>query len=167
MTVFSFDALEFRKVLGHYPTGVCVVTTRDEAGNKSGLVVGSFTSISLDPPLVGFFPTKESRTWLRIERAGRFCVNVLSSDQLDLCRRFTGRSDDKFSGLMHGSSPSGMPLLDGIMAWIDCSIQRVVELGDHLLVVGRVEALGKSDDEGSPLLFHKGGYHGTVAMEAY
>lgn len=163
MTDIAFDARDFRTVLGSYPTGVCVVTAQDEAGRRSGLVVGSFTSISLDPPLVGFFPDKRSSTWPAIEQVGRFCVNVLGADQIALCQRFSAKGDDKFAELAHGVSPSGQPLLDDAVAWIDCTIDRVIEVGDHWFVVGAVEALGAQDGR-NPLLFFKGGYHDVVAL---
>ena len=159
------DSALFRSVLGAYPTGVCVITAVDADGARHGLVVGSFTSISLDPPLVGFFPDKRSGTWPKIEGAGRFCVNVLGADQLDLCRRFAARADDKFAELAHGHTPSGQPLLDDAIAWIECAIERVVEVGDHWLVVGAVEALGKRD-EGTPLMFFRGQYHDLADLNA-
>ena len=158
------DPRQFRDVLGSYPTGVCVITAQGADGARHGLVVGSFTSISLDPPLVGFFPDKRSSTWTRIESVGRFCVNVLGSAQVDLCRRFAARGGDKFADLAHGHSPSGQPLLDDAVAWIDCTIERVVEVGDHWLVVGAVEAMGHRD-EGAPLLFFRGGYHDLARLE--
>lgn len=163
MTITTIDPQEFRSVLGSYPTGVCVVTAQTPDGRRLGLVVGSFTSISLDPPLVGFFPDKRSSTWPLIEPVGRFCVNVLGAHQIELCRRFSAKGDDKFVDLAHGASPSGQPLLDDALAWIDCSIERVVEIGDHWLVVGAVEALGTRDGQG-PLLFYRGGYHDAVAL---
>lgn len=159
------DPRRFRDVLGCYPTGVCVITSVDSQGQRLGLVVGSFSSISLDPPLVGFFPDKRSSTWPLIESTGRFCVNVLDAGQLDLCRRFAARGDDKFAGLSHGQSPSGLPLVDDALAWIDCSIERVLDIGDHLLVVGAVEALDKRDD-GTPLMFFRGGYHDLAGLPA-
>ena len=149
------DARLFRDVLGAYPTGVCVVTAQAQDGARHGLVVGSFTSISLDPPLVGFFPDKRSGTWPRIEATGRFCVNVLGADQLALCRRFAARADDKFAELAHGQSPAGLPVLDNAIAWIDCTIERVTEVGDHWLVVGAVEAL-EAVGTRDPLLFFRG-----------
>ncbi|BEV00639.1 flavin reductase family protein [Novosphingobium olei] len=158
------EARQFRDVLGSYPTGVCVITAIGDDGARHGLVVGSFTSISLDPPLVGFFPDKRSTTWARIAPTGRFCVNVLGSDQLDLCRRFASRAEDKFAELAHGHSPSGLPLLDDAVAWIDCAIERVVEVGDHWLVVGAVEALGHRE-AGAPLLFFRGGYHDLAKLD--
>lgn len=157
------DPRTFRDVLGTYPTGVCVITSVDGEGSRTGLVVGSFSSISLDPPLVGFFPDKRSSTWPRIAATGRFCVNVLGSGQLDLCRRFAARAEDKFAELAHGHSPAGLPLLDEALAWIDCTIERIVDIGDHLLVVGSVEALGKRD-EGTPLMFFRGTYHDLTGL---
>jgi flavin reductase (DIM6/NTAB) family NADH-FMN oxidoreductase RutF len=157
------DPRHFRTVLGAYPTGVCVITSVDAQGARTGLVVGSFTSISLDPPLVGFFPDKRSSSWPRIAATGRFCVNVLGADQLDLCRHFASRADDKFAELAHGHSPSGLPLLDNALAWIDCSIERVDDVGDHFLVVGAVEAMD-ARMEGTPLLFFRGQYHDAVEI---
>lgn len=159
------DPVQFRSVLGTYPTGVCVITSVDEHGQRSGLVVGSFTSISLDPPLVGFFPDKRSSTWPRIAATGRFCVNVLGASQIDLCNRFASKADDKFAELAHGHSPSGLPLLDDAIAWIDCTIERVEDIGDHWLVVGAVEALDRRE-EGTPLLFFRGRYHDVTCLPA-
>jgi flavin reductase (DIM6/NTAB) family NADH-FMN oxidoreductase RutF len=159
------DPVLFRSVLGAYPTGVVVITAVDSSDQRHGFVIGSFTSISLDPPLVGFFPDRKSRSWAQIAPIGRFCVNVLGSDQLDLCRRFAARADDKFGDLAHGHSPSGQPLLESAIAWIDCTIERVTEVGDHFLVVGAVEALGKRD-EGTPLMFFGGQYHDLAALPA-
>ncbi|WP_353227397.1 flavin reductase family protein [Novosphingobium sp.] len=157
------DAALFRSVLGAYPTGVVVITAADDAGVRHGLVIGSFTSISLDPPLVGFFPDRQSRSWAAIAPIGRFCVNVLGSDQLDLCRRFAARADDKFADLAHGHTPSGQPLLENAIAWIDCSVERVTDVGDHFLVVGAVHGLGRRD-AGTPLLFFSGQYHDLAQL---
>ncbi len=151
-------------MLGSYPTGVCVVTSQADTGERWGLAVGSFTSISLDPPLVGFLPDKRSRSWEQIAATGRFCVNVLASEQIDACRRFASRHDDKFAGIAHGRSPAGLPLLDDALAWIDCDVERVIEIGDHLLVVGSVIAMERRA-EGSPLVFYRGGYHTLAGIE--
>lgn len=160
---FPNDSRFFREVLASYPTGVCVITARNADGAKFGLVVGSFTSISLNPPLVGFFPGKRSRSWAGIKQAGRFCVNILGAHQADLCRRFSTRFDERFANLEHGASPAGMPLLEGTLGWIDCRIEQVVEVGDHWLVVGAVEDLGAGTDD-SPLMFFRGGYHDLAEL---
>lgn len=152
----------FRTVLGCYPTGVALITSV-LGDDLMGMVVGSFTSISLDPPLVGFYPAKGSQTWARIAETGRFCVNVLAADQVAISTRFAARGDNKFGDLTHGTSPGGLPVIEGVSAWIECSIVQVHEIGDHFLVVGAVEALGEGKKY-SPLIFHRGGYHGTAAM---
>lgn len=157
METTLFDSATFRRVLGHYPTGVCVVTAVDADGGAIGMVVGSFTSVSLAPPLVAFFPAKTSSSWPRIEQAGKFCVNVLASDQQGLCAQFAARGPDKFSGVAHRASANGSPILDGVVAWIDCTLEAVHEAGDHYIALGRVVAL-EASDPGKPLLFFQGGY---------
>jgi 3-hydroxy-9,10-secoandrosta-1,3,5(10)-triene-9,17-dione monooxygenase reductase component len=156
------DKGHFRKVLGSYPTGVCVITARNELG-RHAMVVGSFTSISLNPPLIGFFPDESSSSWPKIEKAGRFCVNVLGASQLSHCQRFASKAEDKFAELLHGESPAGQPILEGVVAWLDCKITSTQKIGDHLLVVGAVEALEKGLDQ-SPLMFHGGAYHSLQAL---
>jgi flavin reductase (DIM6/NTAB) family NADH-FMN oxidoreductase RutF len=151
-----FDSARYRQVLGHFTTGVTVVTASAEDG-PVGLAVGSFSSVSLDPPLVGFFPDKGSSSWPKIEAAGSFCVNVLGEAQEDVCRRFAMKGDDKFAGLGWKPAGSGSPLIDDVLAWIDCDIHSVTEAGDHFLVLGAVRDLGVAE-EGAPLLFFRGGY---------
>ena len=157
----EFDSKEFRTVLGHFPTGVTIVSGVDD-GSPVGFTIGSFTSVSLDPPLVGFLPMKESSTWAAIERSGSFCVNVLSRDQADLCWKFA-KSDneaDRYDGVTWHAAPTGSPIIDRAVAWIDCNIEHVYEMGDHLFVLGRVMALeadANHDGHGPfPLLFFKG-----------
>ncbi|WP_397585771.1 flavin reductase family protein [Sphingorhabdus sp.] len=157
----AINPRHFRDVMGCHPTGVCVVTAAANDGARFGMVVGSFTSISLDPPLVGFFPDKKSTSWPRIEATGHFCANILAANQVHHSSRFASRIEDKFEGIDHRLSPHGQPLLEDVLAWIDCSIESVTEIGDHLLVVGAVRSLEKRDD-GTPLLFFRGGYHGIV-----
>lgn len=154
------DQGEFRRVLGNFASGVTVVTApaaEGEAG-PAGFACQSFSSLSLDPPLVAFMVGRTSTTWPRIARAGVFCVNVLSAGQGPLCRAFARSGTDKFAGVDHDAAPvSGAPRLTGALAWIDCTIHAVHTGGDHLIVVGRVNALGTGDgaDE-EPLLFHRG-----------
>ncbi|MFF4674879.1 flavin reductase family protein [Streptomyces sp. NPDC001279] len=162
------DPAEFRRVLGHFASGVTIVTAHDPGDGDgapegaAGFACQSFASLSLDPPLVAFMVARTSTTWPRIARAGTFCVNVLGADQGALCRSFAVSGADKFAGVAYESAPvTGAPLLDGVPAWIDCRIHTVHTGGDHLIVVGRVEALGASGtpnsaDADGPLLFHRG-----------
>ncbi|MFB7180955.1 flavin reductase family protein [Streptomyces sp. NPDC056257] len=149
---------EFRAVLGNFASGVTVITAppgEDEDG-PAGFACQSFASLSLDPPLVTFMVARTSTTWPRIARAGVFCVNILGAEQGELCRSFAVSGADKFAGVGHTPAPvTGSPQLDAVPAWIDCRIQAVHTGGDHLIVVGRVVAMGAAG-EGEPLLFHKG-----------
>jgi flavin reductase (DIM6/NTAB) family NADH-FMN oxidoreductase RutF/DNA-binding IclR family transcriptional regulator len=151
------DSRWFREVLGQYPTGVCVVTATQDDGVHAGFVVGSFTSVSLDPPLVAFFPDKKSTSWPKIEAAQHFCVNILSADQEHLCRRFASKADDKFQGVAVRQSVTGAPIIEDVVAWIDCELESVTEAGDHYIVIGRVVELGV-ENPSLPLLFFQGGY---------
>ncbi|MDH3705869.1 MAG: flavin reductase family protein [Acidimicrobiia bacterium] len=153
----SIDGDRFRKVLGCVPTCVTVVTAMD-GDEPVAMVIGSFGSVSLDPPLVEFMPGTSSSTWPRIERAGSFCVNVMGADQLDVCNAFFTKQEDPFS--IHEwqvSDTSGAPRLAGSAAWIDCDIDQVVEAGDHYIVIGRVLELD-GDPDRDPLVFHHGAY---------
>ena len=152
----AFDDARYRYVLGHYPTGVVVVTALVD-GDPVGLAIGSFTSLSLDPPLVLFCPDRSSSSWPRIRAAGVFCANVLAADQELVCRTFAAKGGDKFERIGWRPSPTGAPIIDDVLAWVDCEIDNVVEAGDHYVVIGRVVDLGIDRDEG-PLLFFRGGY---------
>lgn len=153
----TVDPRQFRNVLGQYPTGVCVVTATEEDGSKAGFVVGSFTSVSLSPPQVAFFPDKRSSSWPKIANTGRFCVNILGAAQESVCRRFSAKAADKFVGIGSRPSPLGSPIIDGVVAWVDCEIENVTESGDHYIVIGRVHSLAVESGD-LPLLFFQGGY---------
>jgi 3-hydroxy-9,10-secoandrosta-1,3,5(10)-triene-9,17-dione monooxygenase reductase component len=159
------EPLRFRRVFGHFCTGVTVVTSCD-AGSPVGFACQAFAALSLDPPLVLFCPASRSATWQRIERAGHFCVNVLAEDQRDVSRVFGTSGADKFAGIGWTSSPGGAPLLDGVLTWADCSIEAVHPAGDHRIVIGRVTELGAVRDA-RPLLFYKGRYAGTSATSPH
>ncbi len=147
----------YRQVLGQYPTGVCVVTGRSPDGETIAMVVGSFSSVSLDPPLVAFFPDRKSSSWARLRECMSFCVNILSADQEGLCRKLASKDPDKFAGVGHSLSVHGNPILDGAVAWIDCDRYAIADAGDHEMVTGRVLELDLG--VGSlPLLFFRGGY---------
>lgn len=152
----AIDPAHFRQVLGHFPTGVTVVTASADEG-PVGLAIGSFASISLDPALVGFFADRKSGTWPLIRDSGAFCVNILREDQEEVSRSFASKSDDRFAGLGWHMTRGNSPKIEGVLAWIDCAVDSVVEVGDHDLCVGRVLELEVSS-EGAPLVFFRGGY---------
>ena len=149
-------ARAYRDVLGQYASGVTVVTTVLD-GVPVGMTCQSFTSVSLDPPLVAFLPMKTSRAFAAIRKSRRFCVNFLAADQADVSNTFASLADDKFADVTWRPTSNGMPLIDGTVGWVDCTVQDVHEAGDHYLVIGRVEDLGHGDAD-KPLLFHRGRY---------
>ena len=156
----TIDSKAFRHILGHYPTGVCAITAMTE-GRPVAMIVGSFTSVSLSPPLVAFFPDRNSQSWQKIRQAGRFCVNVLADTQQDVCRVLASKAPDKFAGIAFGHSGAGLPIIDGALAWIDCYLHQVHEAGDHFIAVGAVHSLDVAQP-GRPLLFFQGGYGGFL-----
>jgi flavin reductase (DIM6/NTAB) family NADH-FMN oxidoreductase RutF/DNA-binding IclR family transcriptional regulator len=154
----DLDPARFRQVLGQYPTGVVVVTAVGADGAPLGMTVGSFTSVSLDPPLVAFLPDKNSSSWRALRESGtRFCVNILGAHQEDVCRQVAMRKTEKFEGVAWRLSPAGNPVLEGTVAYIDCTREAVHDAGDHHIVVGRVEQLDLVSPV-DPLLFFRGGY---------
>ncbi|HZZ52510.1 MAG TPA: flavin reductase [Pseudonocardia sp.] len=153
----DIDPRRMRDVLGNYPTGVTVVTAIGEDGAPAGMAVGSFTSVSLDPPLVAFLPDKSSTSFPKIRTAASFCVNVLAADQEDVCRAFATKGGDKFAGVAWTPTDTGAPRINGVAAWIDCEFESITEAGDHYLVLGRVRDLHSSGEQ-LPLVFFQGGY---------
>lgn len=153
----SVDTGEFRATLGHFASGVVVITGmhRDV---PVGLTCQSFFSLSLDPPMVALAPGKSSTSWPRVAEAQGFCANVLAADQEALARTFANTGADKFAGVGWSAGPSGPPRLHGALAWIDCELETVHETGDHYLVVARV--VGLETGTGRPLLFYRGGFGG-------
>jgi flavin reductase (DIM6/NTAB) family NADH-FMN oxidoreductase RutF len=136
---------------------VTIVTAAAPDG-PVGFTAQSFTALSLDPPLILVCPGRTSSSWPRIEAVGGFCVNVLAEEQEELCRAFAMSGADKFAGVGYRpANHSGAPLLDGALAWIDCSLDTIHDGGDHLIVTGRVHDLGV-EGEGRPLLFYRGGF---------
>ncbi|MSZ76688.1 MAG: flavin reductase [Actinobacteria bacterium] len=153
-------ARQFRDVLGRFASGVTVVTSVS-GGEPVGMTCQSFSSVSLDPPLVLFIPAKTSRAWPAIQRSGRFCVNFLASEQAELSNRMASRGVDKFAGVDWAPAEStGSPVLAGALAHVDCTIHAVHEAGDHYVVIGRVLAM-ESTDADDPLLFFQGKYRSS------
>jgi flavin reductase (DIM6/NTAB) family NADH-FMN oxidoreductase RutF len=151
---------EFRATLGHFASGVVVITALHE-GRPTGFTCQSFFSLSLNPPLVALAPGRSSTSWPKVAAAGSFTANVLADDQEALARTFAHSGADKFAGVGWSSAPSGPPRLHGALAWIDCVTETVHEAGDHYLIVARV--VGLETANGRPLLFYRGGFGGFEA----
>ncbi|MEU4573069.1 flavin reductase family protein [Nonomuraea sp. NPDC023979] len=152
------DSARFRSVLGRFATGVVAITALDPVdGSPCGLAANSFTSVSLDPPLVGFCVAHTSTSWPRLRATRAVTVNVLAEHQRAACAQLASRGGDKFAGLGWTPSPAGNPVLDGALAWLDCSIEAEHRAGDHMIVVARVHRFDTLGD-GGPLLFFRGGY---------
>lgn len=158
----TINPSRFRRVLSHYPTGVVVITSIDADGAPAGMAVGTFTSVSLSPPLVAFLPDRTSTSFPKIRQAGQFCVNVLSHAQQPVCHAMAARGTDKFATIDWTPAPiTRSPVIDGVLAWIDCTIEATHEAGDHYIVIGRVvdlEVPRPGFEE--PLVFFHGGYSG-------
>ena len=154
----EIDPALFRRVMGHYPTGVTVVASLD-GDRPVGLAIGSFFSVSLEPPLVGFCVARTSSTWPRIEATGVFGITVLAEDQHETSGRFASKVEDKFEGeTWERSAVTGSPEIVGALAHIDCTLHSVLDGGDHVIVLGRVVSLDVQRDDVGPLLFFSGGY---------
>jgi 3-hydroxy-9,10-secoandrosta-1,3,5(10)-triene-9,17-dione monooxygenase reductase component len=145
-----------REVLGHFASGVTVVTALTADG-PIGFTCQSFSSLSLDPPLVAFAPSRSSRTWPRLREIGRFCVNVLAEGQDDVSQNFARSGEDRFAGVRWTPSAHGSPVLEDVVAWIDGELWAEYDGGDHTIVVARVLDLGAHPDR-RPLLYHRGSY---------
>ena len=154
----SFDEDSFRQVLARFATGVVVVTGSTEDG-PAGLTCQSFSSLSLDPPLVLLSTARTSKTWPRIEATGRFAVNVLGDDQREPSERFAVSGGDKFAGVAWRTGALGNPLLDGAIAHLECDVHAVHGGGDHVIVLGRVRALEAPGlEERAPLVYFRSAY---------
>jgi flavin reductase (DIM6/NTAB) family NADH-FMN oxidoreductase RutF len=147
---------EFRRVLGHFATGVTVVTTVDANRRPTGLTVSAFASLSLDPPLVLVCVDHKSQSYPALMEHGRFAVNVLGLGHEPISRRFATTTADKFDGVAYAVSPLGLPLIEGALAHIECTTVSTHVEGDHTILVGRVERTGLGD--GEPLLYFRGKY---------
>jgi 3-hydroxy-9,10-secoandrosta-1,3,5(10)-triene-9,17-dione monooxygenase reductase component len=155
------DGARLRYVLGHFATGVTVVTAR-AGGEPVGMAANSFTSVSLEPPLVLFCAGVESETWPRIREAERFCVNVLGHHQRELALSFARKGSDRYDGVKLVERDDGPPRLDGAIAHVDCRIEAEYPGGDHKIVVGHVLELAVSEADAAaleePLIFYRGGF---------
>ena len=151
----GFDQARFREVLGHFATGITIVTATDE-GEPVGFSCQSFAALSLDPPMVILAPAKSSTSWPRIARAGSFCVNILGEHQEAVCRAFAVSGGDKFDGVDWTPGVTGSPLIDGSLATVECTLGAIYEGGDHELVTGHV--VDMEIGKGAPLIFYRSGF---------
>ncbi len=149
-----FDAAAFRTALGRFATGVTLVTAAD-AGGPLGLVVNAFTSVSLEPPLIAICPSRHSFTWSRMRRCKRFGVNVLAAEHAEYVRHAANPEADRFLGVDHRLTESGVPRICSAIAFLDCEAISEQLAGDHWLVLARVHAL-LADHRQDPLIFSDG-----------
>lgn len=158
----AFDARLLRDVLGHYPTGVVAVTGVSPDGAPLAMVVGTFSSVSLDPALVMFMPTKASETYSALRESPKFCINVFAHDQMAETRALAQRNPDKFDQIEWSMSDRGMPQVKNAVAYIHCALQEEVDAGDHLIALCQVEDVHVARPV-NPLVFFQGGYGGFAA----
>ena len=161
----SLDSTRFRAIMGHYPTGVTVVTAVDRDGTPMGLTANSVTSVSLDPPLVLVCVSEQSASLRAILASGTFAVNILGGGAAETAVRFAGMDrEDRFDGIAYSMKEGGGPILEGVVAWIACGLYRTFEAGDHLILVGKV--LDGAGAGGDPLLFFRSRYESLDAALA-
>jgi flavin reductase (DIM6/NTAB) family NADH-FMN oxidoreductase RutF len=151
------DSRAFRDALGWFATGVTVITTRSESGDLVGFTANSFSSVSLDPPLVLFSLNRQAQSIAIFEACAHFAVNILSENQKAISSRFATASHDKWDGVTFTSGEGGCPLLDGAIAVFECAVHGMHDGGDHRIFLGRVLRM-RARDDGKPLLFCRGSY---------
>lgn len=151
VTPAGVDSTYYRRIFTHLPTAVVAITGITDEGEKLGMVVGTFQSLSLNPPLVMFCVDKSSSTWPRIRKLRTFTANLLADDQVGICRALSRRGPHKLDDVPHRPGPSGIPHIDDVLVWLDCTITAEVAVGDHFMVVGAVTDM--TENAGSPLLF--------------
>lgn len=153
---------EFRRVLGHYASGITVVTALVDE-QAVGMTCQSFFSLSMDPPLIAFAPSKSSRSYADIRRSKSFCINILSESQQHISNGFARSNSDKFAGIEWQAGKSGSPILPDVLSWIDCEFEAEHDAGDHYLVIGRVLDMRATDQQ--PLLYFQGKYAEIAAKQ--
>jgi flavin reductase (DIM6/NTAB) family NADH-FMN oxidoreductase RutF len=158
----SVDQLEFRRVMGHFATGVTIVTSHDGAGNISGLTANSVASVSLDPPMVLVCVDKKSDSYPMFGASNTFAINILANEQETLSRRFAKSGGDKFTGVGYRLGVTGCPILTDTIGFLDCEVRHTFEAGDHTIYVGEAVEI-EVGAEAEPLLYFRGGYRNLSA----
>ncbi|WP_122367386.1 flavin reductase family protein [Pseudomonas coronafaciens] len=154
----SIEPFSFREALGHYASGITVISSHVD-GEPIGFTCQSFYSVSMSPPLVSFSVMSSSASYPKIRRAGRFAVNILSGEQVDISNQFARRGTNKWHGVDWQKSPLGNPIIAGSLHWLDCEIHAEHAAGDHVIVIGEVKAMNlQQATAGQPLLYFKGQY---------
>ncbi|MCU1727387.1 flavin reductase family protein [Pseudomonas sp. 7P_10.2_Bac1] len=159
----AIEPLRFREALGHYASGITVITSKVE-DEPIGFTCQSFYSVSMSPPLVSFSVMSSSASYPKIRQAGRFVVNILSGEQVSISNQFARKGTDKWHGIDWHESPLGNPIIAGSLHWLDCEIHAEHAAGDHVIVIGEVKALDLQDVASTqPLLYFKGQYRNLGA----
>lgn len=154
------DGRTFRNIAGRFATGVTVVTTINKQGRPVGMTANSFTSLSLDPPLVLFCIGKSASLFSDFMEASAFAVNILAEEQEELSRRFAAKEIDRFAGVSYLTAKTGAPILKDVLGYFDCQVEARYEGGDHIIMIGRV--VDGLERDGAPLVFY-GGKYGRLA----
>ncbi len=164
-TPIDFDARAFRRALGHFATGIAIVTARGAEGDVIGMTMTSFNSVSLDPPLVLFSIARSAYSLPAMLNAQSYGINLLDSNQQHLSDKFARASSDKWVGVDHAVGQHGAPLIEGALAHFECAPHAHHEGGDHIIFLARVLRFSIAG-EGDPLIFFRGGYHRLAAQTA-
>jgi flavin reductase (DIM6/NTAB) family NADH-FMN oxidoreductase RutF len=159
----AFTERDFRDALGEFATGVAIICARRADGRHAGFTANSFNSVSLDPPLIVWSLNRRASNLPAFQRAERYAINVLAHDQVDLARRFARPHIDRFAGVAFQLGIAQAPLIEGCVAWFECSHHEQLRAGDHVLFLGRVETCARRRDAG--LVFHHGRFGATHAQE--
>jgi len=150
------ESNELRRVMGHFATGVTIITTVSKSGAPFGLTANAFTSVSLNPPLLLVAVDKKAESYPHFEESKVFTVNILSDEQETLSRKFAVSGGDKFQGVAYQMGANGVPILDGALAYLECKLYAVYDGGDHTLFLGEIEEARTREIK--PLIFYRGGY---------
>jgi flavin reductase (DIM6/NTAB) family NADH-FMN oxidoreductase RutF len=156
--LMTIDQREYRNAVGCFATGVTVITTLDGGGGRIGITANSFSSLSLDPPLVLFCVDAKINSFEAFESCEYFNVNVLAENQMELSNTFARSSDDKWGGIEHGYGDNGSPVLENAIAVLECEKHAMYEGGDHMIMVGKVTKLTYEANDCRPLIYFKGSY---------
>ena len=157
----DIDTRSFRDTLGCFATGVTIITTADSDGGPVGLTANSFSSLSIDPPLVLFCLDRNVVSFPAFHSNRHFAVNILGADQQEMSRRFARSGPEKWDGVAFETWNTGSPILGGCIANLECDIDSIYEGGDHVIIVGKVVRMAQADDDRGPLTYYCGRY-GTI-----